>query len=66
MYLPEVRMGEGSAPWDRPFGARVTQGDLVSARETGVEVFILAWPQADGRLRVDAVGTGEDGRAPPM
>jgi Xaa-Pro aminopeptidase len=104
MYLPEVRMGEGSAPWDRPFGSRVTQGDLLAARETasgyelelsfsggrrrlvaskdipvvlinnegreniqvGVEVFILAWPQADGDLRVDAVGTGEGGIAPPM
>jgi Xaa-Pro aminopeptidase len=104
MYLPQVRMGEGSAPWDRPLGSRVTQGDLLGARETasgyelelsfpggrrrlvaskdipivlinnegrehikvGVEVFILAWPQADGQLRVDAVGTGEGGIAPPM
>jgi len=31
-----------------------------------VEVFILAWPQSDGRLRVDAVATGVGGVAPPL
>jgi Xaa-Pro aminopeptidase len=104
MFLPEVRFGAGSQPWDRPFGARMTQGELISARTTrtgfafelaygserrrlvadkdlpvvlinnegrdnikiGVEVFILAWPEADGSLRVDAVATGVGGRAPPL
>lgn len=104
MFLPEVRFGEGSQPWDRPFGARMTQGELVSMKETraghefelayggtrrrlvadkdapvvlinnedrenirlGVEVFILAWPEPNGDLRVDAVATGDQGRAPPL
>jgi Xaa-Pro aminopeptidase len=34
--------------------------------KVGVEVFVLAWPQPDGRLQVDAVATGPDGSAPPM
>ena len=40
MFLPSVRMGEGTLPWDRPLGAQVTQGDLAAKRETasGYEV----------------------------
>lgn len=34
--------------------------------KVGVRVFILAWPEADGSLRVDAVATGPDGTAPPL
>ncbi|CAN7608589.1 hypothetical protein LJR164_004440 [Phenylobacterium sp. LjRoot164] len=34
--------------------------------KVGVEVFILAWPEADGRRRVDAVATGEGGALPPL
>lgn len=104
MSLPHVRFAEGSMPWDQPFGARMTQGELRNARKTaegyeievgfqggsrrlklgdstpivlinnegrenikvGVNVFVLAWPQPDGRLQVDAVATGEGGTPPPM
>lgn len=34
--------------------------------KVGVHVFILAWPEASGALRVDAVATGEQGRLPPL
>jgi hypothetical protein len=34
--------------------------------KVGVEVFILAWPEADGQRRVDAVATGEGGTLPPL
>jgi hypothetical protein len=34
--------------------------------KVGVHVFILAWPEANGGLRVDAVATGEGGRLPPL
>ena len=34
--------------------------------KVGVKVFILAWPEADGGLRVDAVATGPEGAAPPL
>jgi Xaa-Pro aminopeptidase len=34
--------------------------------KVGIEVFILAWPEANGRLRVDAVATGDEGRLPPL
>lgn len=34
--------------------------------KVGIEVFILAWPQPDGRRRVDAVATGEGGTLPPL
>jgi hypothetical protein len=104
MFLPGVRMGEGSQPWDRPFGSRMVQGELASAGPTsdgyamelaytggrrrltssrdtpvvlinnegrentrvGIEVFVLAWPEPDGRLRADAVATGDEGRLPPL
>ncbi len=32
----------------------------------GAKVFILAWPEADGALRVDAVATGPGGALPPL
>lgn len=34
--------------------------------KVGVQVFILAWPEADGGLRVDAVATGAGGALPPL
>ena len=34
--------------------------------KVGVGVFILGWPQPDGSMRVDAVATGPDGKAPPL
>lgn len=34
--------------------------------KVGVETFILAWPEPDGRRRVDAVATGQDGVDPGL
>lgn len=34
MFLPGVRMGEGQQPWDRPAGAKITHGDLMSVTDT--------------------------------
>ena len=104
MFLPGVRMGEGQQPWDRPAGAKITHGDLISVSDApdgrwlelrhpagsrrifvpkgtpavlinnegrenikvGVETFILAWPEPDGRRRVDAIATGEGGVSPGL
>lgn len=51
VYLPGITMGYGNQPWDRPFGSRMVQGDLVEAIEVD-----------DGIELVLAIGDGEERR----
>jgi len=64
----ELAHGQGSstfrAPSDAPVVSIVNEGR--EHIQVGVDVFILAWPETDGSLRVDAVATGEDGALPPL
>lgn len=63
-----IRAGESDHTFAVGDGVPAVRIDNVGREHIrpGVDTFVLAWPQADGRVRVDAAATGDGGNLPPL